>query len=653
MERPLIKVLLIEDNPGDARLLQELLQEEVSVHFQIGQVDRLSTGIEVLSQQLFDVILLDLSLPDSQDLETFVKLHQRASDVPIVVVTGITDETLAVRAVQKGAQDYLVKGQVSRDLLVRSIRYAIERKRTEQRIREQAALLDIATDAILVRDLNSRILFWNKGAERLYGWKQEEAIGQPASELLYSPDSRQFQEAQKCLIEAGEWYGELNQITKDQRAIVVASRWTLMRDDSGKPKSVLVVSTDITEKKQLEAQFLRIQRMESVGTLASGIAHDLNNILTPILATAQLLQLKLNGEIDERSRRMLEVVEANSRRGAALVKQVLSFARGVEGNHTILRIEHLISEIQQVVQETFPKSIEIRIAVPTDLWTLTGNATHLHQVLMNLCVNARDAMPNGGTLSIAAENLVIDENYTRMHLDAKVGAYVLLTVSDTGTGIPPEIVDRIFEPFFTTKEVGKGTGLGLSTVLGIIKSHGGFVDVVSAMGKGTKFKIFLPAVNAIKPADAQDSEPAFGQDELILIVDDEAAIREISKTSLETYHYRVLTASDGIEAIALYAQHKDEISAVIVDMTMPTLDGATTIRTLKKINPQIHLIAVSGLTSSAELATVTSSIRAFLAKPFTARELVKVVHGVLHADTAIGLPKSVENKSVENKGWAE
>ncbi|GAB4381735.1 MAG: response regulator [Elainellaceae cyanobacterium] len=638
MEEYCIHVLLIEDNPGDARLLQELLREVTSVQFELEQVDCLSLGMQRLGERSFDVVLLDLSLPDSQGLETFTALHHGTLDVPVVVITGLNDETLALKAMQQGAQDYLVKGQVNSDLLVRSIRYAIERKRTQQKMQEQAALLDIATDAILVRALDSTILFWNKGAERLYGWKAEAAIGKPVSELLYPANSSQFQAAQMVLLEQGEWYGELEQITQAGQEIVVASHWTLMRDERQQPKSILVVSTDITEKKQLEAQFLRAQRMESIGTLASGIAHDLNNILTPILASAQLLQLKLT-TIDERSRQMLRAIEANSKRGAALVQQVLSFARGVEGKHTVLQVKHLIQEIQQILEDTFPQSIAVHIDIPRHLWRVAGNANQLHQVLMNLCVNARDAMPKGGELILIAENLVVDEDLARLTLDAKAGGYVVLTIADTGTGIAPEILDRIFEPFFTTKEVGKGTGLGLSTVVGIIKSHGGYVTVKSVLGEGSQFKVFLPAVNVAEAPEMTNAEVPAGHGEMILIVDDDAAIREINQALLEAYHYRVLVAEDGNEAIAKYVQYQDKIHLVVVDMMMPTVDGAATIQTLQKINPQVKIIAASGLASSNQLRTANLGVNAFLSKPYTFKELINTVDEVLQATSPSSVTK--------------
>jgi two-component system cell cycle sensor histidine kinase/response regulator CckA len=505
-----------------------------------------------------------------------------------------------------------------------------EHSRAEQKIREQAALLDITTDAILVRDLENKILFWNKGAENIYGWKAEEVLGNDARQLLSKENSPQLEEAFEKVKSIGSWQGDLNQVTKAGKEIIVSDRWTLVRDEGEEPKSMLTVSTDITEKKQLEAQFLRAQRLDSLGTLAGGIAHDLNNVLAPILMAVQLLQLKIT---DSQSQQWLDILESSVIRGANLVKQVLSFARGIAGDRTILELKHQIFEIKQIVSETFPKSIQVYTDIPEDLWLIYGDPTQLHQVLLNLVVNARDAMPNGGTLNICAENIVIDENYARMTIDAQIGEYIVINVSDTGTGISQEIKDKIFEPFFTTKEQGKGTGLGLSTAIGIIKSHGGFVNVYSELGKGTQFKVYLPAT-ALTETQVQidDSDPPAGQGELILVVDDEYSICEITKLSLEVGGYKVITAHDGIEAIALYAQHQSEISVVVTDMMMPSMDGTTTIHTLEKMNPNAKIVAVSGLASNNHIASSASTtVKSFLSKPYTAKQLLKTIHNVMIA----------------------
>jgi two-component system, cell cycle sensor histidine kinase and response regulator CckA len=404
----------------------------------------------------------------------------------------------------------------------------------------------------------------------------------------------------------------------------------LVRDEAGQPKSILTVDTDITDKKQLEAQFFRVQRLESLGTIASGIAHDFNNILTPILAAAQLLPLRLT-DIDDSSKLLLQILEDSSKRGAELVKQILSFARGGESNRTTLQLRHLLKEVVQFVKSTFPKSIEISIDIATpNLWTIWADATQLHQVLMNLVVNARDAMPLGGTLSLAASNLYIDETYAQMTLEAQVGSYVVITVADTGTGIHPEIIDRIFDPFFTTKEVGKGTGLGLSTALGIIKNHGGFVKVYSEVGKGTQFQVYLPAQGeTATQIVAKDLAMLAGSGELILVVDDDSAVQMITKTSLEDYNYKTLIANDGIEAIAYYAKRKNEISAVLMDIQMPSMNGLIAIQTLKKLNPSIKIIATSGLVSNNQLASEIG-VDTFLSKPYTINELLNILHEVLN-----------------------
>jgi PAS domain S-box-containing protein len=507
------------------------------------------------------------------------------------------------------------------------LRDITDRKRSEQQIREQAELLNIVSDAIFVRDRSNHVVFWSHGAERVYGWQSSEVLGRDARELLCSEFEIAWDVAWETVLETGEWQGELQKVTKLGKPVIVVSRWTIVRDETGQPKSVLTVDTDITEKKQLEQQSLRNQRLESVGTLANGIAHDLNNILTPILAIAQLLPLKFP-QLDEQTQDLLKMLETSTKRGAALVNQVLTFTRGVEGRLVPLQVSYLLLETQKIAKQTFPKSILLRVSLPPDLWLISGDATQIHQVLMNLCVNARDAMPHGGTLTLSASNVWLRENDPQKPIDAPAGAYITIAVADTGTGMSPEITARIFDPFFTTKEIGKGTGLGLSTTIGILKSHKGFINVSSDVGKGTEFKVFLPAIDTVTMEPVKESirelETLPVNKKLILVVDDEATIRTVTQATLEAHQCTVLIASDGREAIEQYAQHDGDIDLVILDMMMPSMDGQTTIRALKKIDPGVKIIAVSGLVSNKEIA-LEAGAKAFLQKPYTNQELVDLI----------------------------
>jgi PAS domain S-box-containing protein len=505
--------------------------------------------------------------------------------------------------------------------------------RASERLVELAALLDQSHEAIVVRELDNRIRYWSRGAERLYGWTAEEAVGRPVQELLSPGDSSRLAEATRIVIEKGDWSGELRHITKDGREVIVEGHWTLAHDADGKPKTILAINTDVTEKKKLESQFLRTQRLESIGTLASGIAHDLNNILSPITMGAQMLQMRLQ---DESSQRLLAVMQANAERGAEMVKHVLSFAKDVGGERVTVQPKHLIREILKVAEETFPKSIRITQHLSEGLWATSGDATQLHQALMNLFVNARDAMPQGGALTIKAENHTLDEVYAGMLKGASPGKYVVISISDTGHGIPPEIIDRIFDPFFTTKEPGRGTGLGLATVQGIVNSHGGFITVESKHGLGTKFKIHLPAHEAESRKETEEGHPEipFGAGEMILVIDDEAAIREMTLATLERFGYRALTADNGATALGLFASHKEEIGVVITDMMMPVMDGPVTIRALRKLNPQVRIIASSGLTESIDAADLDQlGVKTFLIKPYDAKTLLKIVAQALRQDT--------------------
>ncbi|MGL5064182.1 MAG: hybrid sensor histidine kinase/response regulator [Microcoleus sp.] len=502
-----------------------------------------------------------------------------------------------------------------------------KREAAEQTVSEQAALLDIATDAIFVRSLNNTILFWNRGAEKIYGWTAAEVWEKDAKSLLNVENSPQLEEAWQTTLAVGEWRGELKKTAKSQHMLTVESHWFLARDRDGQPKFILTVDTDISDKKQLESQFLRAQRLESLGTLAGGIAHDMNNVLTPIKAAAQLLLLKAP-QLDDRNQRFLQILVDSSQRGADLVKQILSFARGVEGERTLVQSRHILQEIGEIARSTFPKSIAVEMNVPTkNLWTICADATQLHQVMMNLCVNARDAMPDGGVLTIVAENFSIDSHNIKLYPDALVGEYLSIAVSDTGEGMSPETLDRIFEPFYTTKEIGKGTGLGLSTVLGIIKSHGGFIQVFSEVGQGTRFCIYLPADFQTEEGVIEDDLVAEGNGELILVADDELLIVEVTKTLLEAHNYQVITANNGIEALCHYQECRDLVQVVLIDLMMPELDGFKAISVLKKLNPQLKIIASSGSYQSKSLPVGAD---AFLSKPYPLKKLLSTLQFVLN-----------------------
>jgi len=502
-----------------------------------------------------------------------------------------------------------------------------EQRRAEQRNREQANLLNLASDAIIVRDLDNVVLFWNQGAARLYGWTTQEMIG--AKTLDTFVKERNY-EAEIELLKTGFWIGQLTHQSKDGRPVIVNSRWTLVRDEEGSPKSVLVINTDVTETRKLESQFLRAQRLEGIGTLASGIAHDLNNILSPILMSCGILRREFE---DEDTLKMLSIIEGSAERGAGIVKQVLTFARGVEGERVLLQLKHLVSELAKVMAQTFPRNIDIQTNFPPDLWTVVGDATQLHQVLLNLCVNARDAMPQGGSIRLAAENVDIDQHFASMNPGAQLGPHVVLRASDTGTGMSPETMEKIFDPFFTTKEVGKGTGLGLATVIGIVKSHGGFLTVQSEIGVGTTFSVFLPASQEKGGDPAKEEEPiARGNGELVLVVDDEPPIREALVRTLTANNFRVFTAEDGSDALALYFQRRSEISLVITDISMGQMDGVQLVRSLRKVDPKVRVIVSSGHMQKENVVVLEGmGVKSFLDKPYTAEKLLRSVQRALKA----------------------
>ncbi len=502
--------------------------------------------------------------------------------------------------------------------------------RADEQIRSQAALLDITRDAILVRDFSDRITYWNEGAHQLYGWSPDEAKTHTASALLQNIDPFESTRALHTVQQQGEWTGELKQKNRGGQELTIQSRWTLMREADGKPKAILIVNNDITEKKKLESQLLRGQRLESIGTLASGLAHDLNNVLAPIMMAVQFI--KDNSE-DESMKACFQTLETCSRRGADIIRQVLMFARGVEGQRILINPKHLIQEMQRIARETFPRSIEVATSIAKPPCILLGDATQIQQVIMNLCVNARDAMPQGGLLTIGLHIVELDAAGARIHPKAKPGGYVVISVTDTGTGIAPELVDKIFDPFFTTKPLGQGTGLGLATVLGIAENHGGFVHLETQLGQGTKFLVHIPAApgeSAANDIGAGGTESIRGNGELILIVDDEPAVRRLASAILVRQGYRTIIAAEGREGVAMFSQQRADIRLVISDVMMPQMDGPGMLRGMHQMQPGIKSIVITGLGEEHRIAEAKAAgANVVLHKPFTADQLLTNVRQLL------------------------
>lgn len=494
-----------------------------------------------------------------------------------------------------------------------------------RQIEQQSQMLDHVSDAVSVIDAAGRITYWNQAAHELFGWSTSEVLGQDANTLLNRVETRLLSDVLRQTQDRHSWSGELNLTTREGKTITVEHRSTILKNSSGEIEGYLFIDIDITNRKKREQLANRSQRLESIGTLASGIAHDLNNVLTPILMGAKLLS---SDRPAANRAGLLDTMVASAQRGAALIQQLLSFAGGVRGEQSPIRIEKLVGETRGLLEHTLPKSIEIRTRVAENCPAVIGDSTELTQILMNLCVNARDAMPDGGTLTIEADQVKLNGTAAPLHPDARPGTYLLVTVADTGMGMSQEVLNRIFDPFFTTKEVGKGTGIGLATVQGIVKSHGGFIIVYSELNQGSKFSIYLPAIPAVEAAKVAGTFAAddLAHGELILLVDDETMIRNMTSAVLELAGYRVFTASDGAAAISCVLEHPNEISVVLMDMMMPGLSGLETLERIRQIESRIQVIACSGLwTNQRESEVMERGATAFLPKPYSDQQLLQLL----------------------------
>jgi PAS domain S-box-containing protein len=523
-------------------------------------------------------------------------------------------------------------------------REVTERKKVEAKHREQERVVGTLFSnlpGMAYRATNDGVWsmeFVSGGCRDLTGYDAEELIGNRVTTfeaITEEEDRRPVRELISRAIGRNEPYELTFRIrTRDGRLKWVWERGRLVPGPDGQGQALEGFITDITERKLLESQVLQNQRLESVGTLAGGIAHDLNNVFAPIMMAGDLLSDRAQSKDDTQ---LLDVIAASAKRGAELVRQILLFARGMEGPRVAVDAKVLFAELKTFLDSTLPKSIKVNFEVPSGLEFISGDPVQLHQMLLNLCVNASDAMPAGGRLAISATAAMVSASAPRPHPDALPGAFVRIDISDTGCGIPDILKGQVFDPFFTTKGVGKGSGLGLSTARSIVKTHCGFITFTSTEGIGTTFSVFLPTTEAglSRTVKGDPTKPSLGplprgHGENILVVDDEESVRVIMRSTLENFGFRAVVAADGAEAVALFRSAPALFDMALVDMQMPGLDGGKTIMALRHIRPELPIIGASGLATNLNREQAAANgVRHFLDKPFSVETLIRTVHAAM------------------------
>ncbi len=578
-----------------------------------------------------------LVAPDGQVLGALCVTDRQPrtlSTEQVAALKALSRRAVAQLDLRRQAQDVEKSRRVLLSVLEDEQRSGQNLRESETRFRQMAE--NINEVFWMLDPEGERLLYLSPAFERIWGRSAATLRGGPEQWLdTVVPEDREKAAAARRRRQAtGEYRFEYRIFRPDGSVRWIDDQASPIRDHEGKIHRVVGVAQDITERKKLEEQFLRVQRMEAIGTLAGGVAHDLNNILAPVLMVAGLLKGRLTAAAD---RNALAMVESSAERGAAIIRQLLMFSRGVAGQRVLVQLRHLLKEMTGIMVETFPREIAITSNAPNELWPVVGDATQIHQVLMNLCVNARDAMPGGGSLQLQARNTTLTAEEARFHSGAHAGRYTVLTVKDTGHGIAPEVIERIFDPFFTTKEFGRGTGLGLSTVMGIVKSHDGFVTVESQPGKGTVFEVYFPAAEGEEAGNETRGAVPRGRNETVLLVDDEAQVRELSAQLLQEHGYRVIGAANGRDAMMRYLENQDVVRVVLTDLMMPVMGGLALVKALRGVKPDLPVIATTGLDTEAHQAELAEcGITEVLLKPADPQELLAAVRRVLDGERGPG-----------------
>ena len=628
-----LRVFIVEGSQELGILLRNILE---TIGFSIsGQVSSGSEAIALSRIVPTDIVLMNANLPGELRSAEAIRILQDKIGLPVILVT---EENTKIDSAQiEEAEPYgYITQSASTEYVKTILQLAFKRCQIERKLKLRNSALNAINRGIIIIDLKQDgrpILYANNAFLKLSGYKMEEVLGKNLN-LLKGKETNLDLDAMLSQVDGRliDFQTVLLNYRRDGSAFWNEVHFSVIHDYQKQITHLVVEMNDVTHKKLWEADALRSHRLESIGRLTMGVAHDLNNILAPILIAAQSLQ---SGSSKSNSN-LLNAVETSVKRGAGIVKQLLGFARTYDTQKVLINVRHLLHDLEKITGETFPKTIEIKCDIPTNLWLVPGDSTQLYQVLLNLLVNARDAMPNGGQIHLSASNTRVDDTFLMMQPGLKLGPYISLLISDTGIGIEPEILDKIFDPFFSTKNPGVGTGLGLYIAHTIIKSMQGDISVKSTLGKGTNFKIFLPAVTEKGlPAPVSTYPLAScpkGNNELILIVDDEATFLQVAQDLLINHGYRVISAMNGMEGLNLYHNHEKEIQLILTDLLMPVMDGFAFIRTLVSLGRKAPIVAITGADTKEKMPELNQlGIEGFLEKPFTTESLLSIASQVLSA----------------------